>query len=517
MAFTKAPVSDTHNTVRIPSLGSSFLMTGTSKFPYTLSYYNCFPLKERQHARDPKYRVSKREPYKVAHTVTTNSSTDHWGPVVVSTADTGEVYFGKGNTIYKVVYNSGSPIISTITTDSGAGYYSGTEALQADGSNCYVFLVNGGKIIKWDSAGTVTTATPSQGLDCLKGLVFLNGYLFALGNTNSFIYNSDPGNDFLTWNTTNFTNAEIFPDTSIAIAKHKNHLVVFGKQSIEFFYDAAIEIGSPLTRQQSYTSQVGLSSANVGSIQTCIAEIGDDLYFIGREKNSSRALYRIRDFKVEQIESQYIAAALNDNEAGADVFGVETIYVNNNPMIKVIMSNTSNFEVPVYYPENDTWCLFSGTDLGQGDYRIGTMFTNSRWSADGNNQTGAGYFFYRNETTPTTVEIRTSDSTWTNSLTAYYTSEVIDFGINFWKHIARVDVIGDYGVNSITLKYYPSASYTTAVTCSPVQSPSTNGNFNNVSWYNLGRYRRFALQLEMAGAGPALHEAFEVTYNVGAA
>ena len=91
MAFTKAPVSDTHNTVRIPSLGSSFLVSNTSsEFPATLNYYNCFPLKEKQHAKDPKYRVSKRESYKTFASVTTNSSTLHYGPTVVS-SNTGDV------------------------------------------------------------------------------------------------------------------------------------------------------------------------------------------------------------------------------------------------------------------------------------------------------------------------------------------------------------------------------------------------------------------------------------------
>ena len=517
MAYTKAPVTDTHNTVRVPYLGSSFLVTDiTNDFPETLNYYNCFPLKEKQHGHDPKYRVSKREPYKVAYTVTTNSSTLHSGSVVVD-SNTGYAFFAKGDSIYRLRYNSGSPLIDTVTTSTNAYSNSATEVLTASGAGEIVFLCDGGKLIKFDPGlVAVTTVTPSVGLIPGAGLEFINGYLFALG-AGGFIYNSDPGNALMTWNSTNYINAEMYPDVPQAIAKHKNHLVAFGSESIEFFYDAAIEIGSPLTRQENYTSRVGLAAFN-GNASESIAKIGDDLYFIGRNKTSTMALFRIRDFKVEEIDSQYIAGILNTPQASLFdryIGGVTTIYVNNNPMVMVRMVDDTNAKSPVYYPETDTWCLFDDSDLGTHYWRIGGMWTSKDWGYSGSGR--SPFFLTRNLTTPTQVEIRTADTDGAVSLTATYTSEVIDLGINFWKHIARVDAVGIYGNNTLTLKYFPNASYTNKVACTPTQTPSTFGDFNNISWYNLGRYRRFALQIEMAGAGPAFHEAFDITYNVGAA
>ena len=514
MSFTKAPVTDTHNTVRVESLGSSFLVsTDNVTYPVTLNYIDCFPLKEKQHGHDPKYRVSKREPYKTLYSVAANSSTTYSNSVIVSSA-ADSVFFAKGDTFYRLQYNSGSPLLSSITTNTEASVSVGTNAVDEFGERRVVYLTNSGAVYHWNEAGSdIQQNTPSQALQPSGGLEFINGYLFAVGADN-YIYNSDPGNKLLIWNTTNFLSAEIYPDPVNFIAKHKNYLVTFGTQSIEFFYDAAIEVGSPLARQETYASRVGSISLGIPGKNFC--KIDDDIYFIGKTVNSYASLYRIRDFKVEDVGSQYLVGVLNQAvslTSQLGIQGVETILVNNNPMVMInITGQTAN---PVYYPETDSWILLSTSDLKPFTSRIGSMWVSDRWG-----QFAAGkrpFYITMAEGNPSSVEIMSPDQENTISNSATYYSEVVDLGINYWKHIARVDAIGDYGNTSLTLSYSPNGNYTGYVQCSPVQTPASIGFFNNISWYNLGRYRRFTFKITMAGAGPALHDAFDITYNVGAA
>ena len=97
-------------------------------------------------------------------------------------------------------------------------------------------------------------------------------------------------------------------------------------------------------------------------------------------------------------------------------------------------------------------------------------------------------------------------------------TEVVDLGINFYKHIARVDAVGDYGNNVLTLYYNGTPNYGQSyIECSPSRTPSTAGYGNNASWYNLGAYRRISYRLKMVGTDHAFHTGLDMEYNAGAA
>jgi hypothetical protein len=521
MAFTKAPVNDTHNIVRLPASGEAFTVSNhlLDSEPLSANYINCFPLSEQQFHQDKRYTIQKRHSWKGANAASgTVTTTAGMGACLVMAPDVSSypnVFFAKYVNYY--MFNYSTKVVSSVTTSTGAGLAqlaAGTVAVDSTNVKRICFLDSNDELKTFLQDGTsVTTTTTGRGLDGRKGLVYLNGYLYGVDSTGYKIHNSNAAGVLTTWSSTDYISAEQFADPVVWIDKHKNHLVAFGTSSIEFFYDAGIEIGSPLARQESYCVQVGLYTANVKPGKT-VCHIDDDIYFLGTKDNDSVGLYRIRNFKVEEVDSQYMQTIFNYTNADpkTDITaGLETMIINNHPM--VVINTKSISYVVVYFPKEDTWWQMTNgvpptADFGDAIYRLGTMFFSQN--------RGFGMFLGQESTTGSVLLYYVPDQDHTQSVTAQITTPVLDLGINYYKHIARVDAIGDFGQNNtLTLKYRPSAVYETdLVTCSPNRTPGNNDY--NASWYNLGAFRRFSMELTIAGYDHAVFEGFDIEYNVGA-
>lgn len=527
MAYTKAPVSDTHNVIRIPTLGENILVsdgavtTILGAVPTTLNYIDCFPLKQKMWGTDPIHAVVKREGWTTVQNASSVTTTANPGKVVIQSESDSSVHFAKDNTYYRYDLNANT-VAAVATTGSGCWYTGMTLAVDNANANRIVALDNVGELQTWLEDGTGATSvviTPNG----YHNIVFMNGYLFAAAD-NGRIYNSTAGGVLGTWAATDYIVPEIYPDKVSYLDIHKNYLVAFSDNSIEFFYDAGIEVGSPLARQESYTSRVGLVGTGIAGRQKNTAKINDDIYFVGRNLSNSRSLYRIRDFRVEEIPSQYVSGMLNyiGSTPGlqATPCGIETIIINNNPMIQVSVWDGTNTEDVVYFPDEDVFWklnttstyLTTQTDLPGTLLRIGQCFVPTYGSA----AIVAPIILYSGASAA--VVVYTFDRARATSVTSTVYTEVIDFGINYYKHIARIDAVGDYGTNVCTLSYNGTPNYDQTYTaCTPSRQASVDGYGQNMSWYNLGAYRRLSLKFSMVGTGGALHSGFDVEYNAGAA
>lgn len=521
MAFSKTPEGDTHNVKRVPAVGTAFLVPNvTDAIPGTLNYYNCFPHVEKQFGAQPKFSVQKREPYISALSGTTganvNASFSRW---TISAVNDDNIYFARNNTYYYAQYSgSGSVTITSIGTYTNAYKTAVTQGINSSNER-RIIAADATTINTWleDGSGFTTTAiTPS--IVPTGGLVYLDGYLFAIA-TNRRIYNSGAGGVFTTWATTNFIDAEIYPDMSLYLAKHRNHLVVFGESSTEFFYDAAIEVGSPLSRQEQYASKIGAHIVEGEYKATCY--VADDIYFIGKTDNETLGLGRVRDFKVEILPSAALDQVLNsptDNR----IFSIETWTVNNVPqvLIKISKGGTGEPTGIVYNPETESWWTIDMSDIGGnvittggfGDLVIGTQVFNKQWSS-----LSARYPFFLtcgSLRESATITVKYPDKDWTTSNTAYVWTDNIDMDVNRWKHVYKVAAIGAYGANVLTLSFCPNNIYNTYTTVTPTYTQSTIGADNDITWTNLGQFRQFSLRMQMTGAAPAAHLGFEVGYNM---
>jgi hypothetical protein len=534
MAYTKAPTENTHNVVRLETKGNNFLVTDNSNTfpsgitPTTLNYIDCFPLTEKQWGKEGKKAIHKRDAWKSVATSSgapLTSAASLGGRVIVSETED-SVHFCTFNSYYRLSGVTGvTPVLSSISgAGAGAWYCGGTLAVDNTNANRVCFMDNSGQLFTWLENGSGLTTTAVVGPTGFRNLVFLNGYLFAAAPDGK-IYNSNPGGVLTTWNATNFIVPEIYPDTVQWLETHKNYLVAFGSNTTEFFYDGAIEVGSPLARQESYTSRVGIVTAGVNGRNQNTAKINDDIYFVGKNISNTRALYRIRDFRVEEISDQFFTGALNwvGSTTAFTVFnGIQSTTINNNPMIIISLTNNTytNAIEYVYFPDEDVFWQMetsttpsaTNTDFPGYGLRIGQTF-NTTFSANAIYQPTQ---LYVTSSGATAVSVLTPNYARDVSITSKLYTEVFDLGINRYKHIARMDAIGDYGDNTLSLAYNPSPNYQeTYVNCTPDVVPSTIGYENNISWYNLGAYRRMSFKFTMAGIGPGIHEAFDIEYNLG--
>ena len=127
--------------------------------------------------------------------------------------------------------------------------------------------------------------------------------------TDGHIYNSDVQNA-MAWSASNFLSAEMFPDKSIGIARHLNHLIAFGRKSVEFFYDAANSSGSPLRRTEQAAIQVGTPAFE------SIAESDGLVMFIAQSAGGGRYVAGIENLKVTPVSTEAVERVLSDEGTG---------------------------------------------------------------------------------------------------------------------------------------------------------------------------------------------------------
>jgi hypothetical protein len=211
------------------------------------------------------------------------------------------IYFGPYGNIASNVFELGI---------TGTGYanrminYGGTEFY--DGVNYYYVLSDGyNRPYYIDLSGVATQITdtdcPSGGSNYISPyIVYMDGALF-VAKDNS-IHNSQFGNinDWPGY----FRTKEQYPEKILALAKHHNGIVAFSPGSIEVFFNAGYSGTSPLNRQESYASKVGMVDTDGFGAKHVV--VNEDLYFIGQSRNGDRGLFRMKDFKISKVSDGLI-------------------------------------------------------------------------------------------------------------------------------------------------------------------------------------------------------------------
>jgi hypothetical protein len=526
VAYSKTPEGDTHSVKRVPAVGSPFVIPNTADVvPVTLNYYNCFPTREKQFGQEPKYYVEKRKPYFTDMSVSTspnvNPSFSQW---VIAGGDINEIYFARNDTYYEVIYTGSgtSPTIASIGTFASA-YLTDVTLANNSTNERRIVAMAGTTVNTWldDGSGfTTTVITPNKKAGC--GLVYLNGYLFTIAD-NYMIYNSTAGGVLTTWATTDYIDAEIYPDLPVRLGKHHNYLVVFGNNSTEFFIDGAVELGSPLVRQENLAAQIGIAFGQAGGTKS-LAYMGDDMYFVGKSIGSNYKLCRIRDFKVEMLDHDALEYILNSpvSEATALKYhSIETWTVNNETMIMIKMASASGLSTAMmYFPEIDSWWTMDLMDstgvvnnTSPWEDLVGNQFHNDYWNRASGGRT-PWFLACGSNKTSATVDIYTQDKDFTVSNTATIWTDIIDMDNNRWKHWYKVEAVGNYGANVLTLSICESPTYTPFTALTPTMTQSTLGASNNLMWNNCGMMRQGIIKLDMVGAAFATHTGFEISYNL---
>lgn len=137
--------------------------------------------------------------------------------------------------------------------------------------------------------------------------VFLDGYLFIVKTTSADLYNSNL-NDPLLYTVGDFISSEIIPDRVTYVSKLNNYILLWGNDSIEYFWDAANASGSPLQRNDTPVKFYGLQGG--------IAQLGSKIYFVGDANHSESNVYVLEDFKITPVGNETVSRYLNSAGAG---------------------------------------------------------------------------------------------------------------------------------------------------------------------------------------------------------
>src|SRR3990167_8620118 len=182
---------------------------------------------------------------------------------------------------------SGSAVISSL--DNTTGMYVG-QAISGTGVGA------GARILTVDSATQITlnvnstangtditfTKTPIAKIidsdfattsDYISALVPMDGYLFY--TTSDGKVNNSNLNSVTAYSAIDFLSAQMYPDPTVAIARTKNTLGVFGTNSLEIFKNVGNANASPLQSIPERCVRIGTNN------QLGITTLEDDVYFVG--------------------------------------------------------------------------------------------------------------------------------------------------------------------------------------------------------------------------------------------
>lgn len=502
MAFTKAPEYNTHQLQRIPIDFKNTLDTGY-EFYYP-KFFNCFPNVEGDRVYVNKretfateyadyvsigvYRGMMYDPEMQVMYVAHEDDLYCWSDIPADTLTvTAGVFSTNTFRIASAKYRNGPTIYNVMCENTGAG------------DTDMHYWVPGDY-----NAPTSTTTISSIG--ALPYLVFIDGYLLFADN-NQRVYNSAVGNPTTWYTTTDYLDAEMVGDAIAGIAKHHNHLVVFGTRSIEFFYNAGNAVGSPFSRQANYSINLGatlmvdVGSSDIGYMPSHIVEIGDVIYFLGGPSGAASGIYKIENFKAEKISDDWVTQAVARNG------GVTTMmyYSHMGEACLLVGSNL------VYKPSTKSWSQISVSMVLRDSVPGGFL-----------NEGGAYWIAYNSGTDYYSLMksgLRTSNllDVTPESISASYVTQNIDFMQNSLKHFKWVDVLGNFGNNGVTFAYSKDLERSSAsfVATTAAKYQSTLGQKNPLRWRNLGRARGNMFAVTFLGTDNIDFAGFEVAYNGG--
>jgi hypothetical protein len=396
----------------------------------------------------------------------------------------------------KVVSGANGSILTTISGVLGtsSGDVGVTEFLYDDGTVKLVFT-DGVDLKTVDDAYTVVaSASPDLRSPCLTTLVFLDGYLFMVDATNNDIVNSNL-NDPLAFTAGDFIQAEMVADTMKGLFKINNYIVAFGKNSIEYFWDAANATGSPLQRNDTPVKFNGLLSINT------VARMGNKLYFLGNNNEGSPTIFMMEDFKLKEIGNESMRRQLSSETSADSSWNAAIMSFNGLDFYVVSGAATKTYVVNLEKPELWTRWAFAGTDQMQVRFAVSARAT------------GEGYtcVFYAHGT----EYLFQFDPTITTDNLVPYTWTVVtpreDFDNYNQKVINRLSVKGDR----------PSADTTMSISWTDddyqtFSTPQTvNLNQELPCIYQCGPFRRRAHKLTCTPTVPFRVRTLEVDVNLG--
>lgn len=504
MPYTKAPEFDTYSQVEIPLISNYGIYDGSVVWdtPDYRNFINMVPEKHQNPITGKTDIFLSKRPGSSQYIAATGSSGEVRG--MYFWEDQQRLFVAIENDIY--VYTSGGTPVTTLsnvwsTTTGKVGF---TEFLYDTGI-VKIVAVDGTNLLTIDSSNTVVTSADGDLPAHVPSPVYVDGYLLLLKTNTADIYNSDL-NDPTAWTPGNFITGEMLPDRAIELSRLNNYVLLFGTKSIEYFYNAAIESGSPFQRQESYMKYVGY----IGGL----ASYGHrGLFFVGNMNDGIPEVYMLEESDIKKISSQ----GIRNQAESAFVAASTTLYgglISTGGHDWYILNTFDGSPTYVYHLQTGIWSTW--------------IYQNGAFSFGVKQVINA-------EATPSFQQFRClftrpgdravyqlSDTIYQDNSTnfnCYCQTDALDFGTPNQKVMNRLVVHGDatdelvYATQNITILCYDSNNGNTYD--SPTITTTVDLNQELPSIKRLGRFRDRVIAVSYTANQPLRLKGFTANINKG--
>lgn len=484
MAFTKNPVQSTYDTTRI-SLQRE--MSGRDpRLDKDEDYLNMFfePVRMRT-LEDKRYYLTKRPGTALAYTAGSGSARGihYW-------VDQKKIFFVIDNDMVVRDIEASTTTILSNFFDTFVGECGFCEYLYED--NSVVIVATDGETLKTiaDDNTIVEVTDVDMPVPHLPCPIFLDGYLFLAKEDTAEIWNSDL-NDPTAWTEGNFIVAEMEGDWILKIAKLNNYLIAFGSNSIEYFWDAGVETGSPLQRNDTPIKINGYLGA--------FAKYGNSIFYVGNDSLGQPDVYRLDDFKIKSIGTPFVSKFLITRTSNKSDWKGNVLAVSGRNFYLL----NAGFRTYVYDVELNIWTRWA--------YQSEQNFPiNFAVNANQSNR----YICYFSMA-GSDEDIHYFDEDLYQDADENYTFRIVtnkeDFDTYNRKSMHRLSVLAD----TTEADAYIEVSWTDDDYKTYSDARSINLNQELPSTYQLGQFRRRAFKLVFEEDAPLRVEELEVDINKG--
>lgn len=513
MAFTKSPEASTRQFHEFP-------VQGTESWAHAAHYINCAPVKYSQYGGDPDRVIRPRPPMSFTNSISGIGATSVLRGVYIDD-NLGHAVIVAGGNVYLNGTSVGAMAFST-------GYVGITKYV-VGATVLYILLethISASRIHSLTTAGVLTTTNLAVG--AFGNPIFLDGYIFVGSHPDGAgslqrIYNSSISSPTTFTTGTDYIDAEMEGDILLAIDKHKNKLVAFGENSIEFFENKAIQIGSPLVRMvNSSINNIGMFRKTSGTHLPIppVVSIGEDLFFIGTKSFKSSAVYRLRSYAVEEISSMYINELLENDDYVAT-------YRQNNHLFTVkaygtvclILALWGTAEGPPYYffynPNEHFWGTWTMPSSGLSKILF-TSGSGKNVSADYSDRL-FGYWNNSGTDNVGSLQIR-PDNTGVETVTAQLHLPMFKGEVNNQKHWVSLDIMGYFPPTiAVNLTIQRGSFNGTALSIPYTRTVTTydDGSMHELRFTNLGKSRSIKPYMTIIADGSWYYAGSRLVYNIG--
>jgi hypothetical protein len=443
---------------------------------------------------------------------------------LISDAKGRGIFFWQSNSVTYLI-NDGTLYKATQGTSLSTSPSAGTK-------RCNFFPI-GGKIIMCDSenseawsitTGDVVAAVASNFPSTLAaGGAVLNNALYVLDET-GIVWGSDSG-DGETWNALNFIAMNRDPDGGTYLGRHHDNLAAFGPASLEFLYDAGNTSGSPLSRRQDVTWNIGCAIAESAW------EIGDRIFWAGVDAAGAIEFYVLENFTPRKISTptidSWVTQAIVKNSytvvgsgfsgAGHDYYIVTFITTPDAivPETTIVFDSTVGLWYIWYSDVNDivnlplvAWTKRDGltTQYGQGMLANGDIIS---LNDNLNPQDTVLAYLYVDDDYVLDGYVQAAGESGT-VITMKSRAGMFDGGTNKYKYPESLRYVGDRTPSSQTLTLKWSDENNSSFGTGRSQDMSINSKE-----HRLGRFQRRNHEVEYAGTDDIWLEGLELPIEVG--